>query len=159
DFFALYEMQRGQAECWAYETAGRPAGLGTLLVRDGWVDGRPARVGYLGDLRSQLRASREHGLLRLYGDVIDGAIRRHGCELFLTAVVASNTAALNALVRRREARASQPRYHLLRRFSMTSVQFALGVRPSRVPYRVRTATAEDVPAIVSLLDRDHRARP
>ena len=159
DFFALYEMQRAEAECWVYEIAGRPAALGTILVRDGWVGGRPARVGYLGDLRSQLRASREHGVLRVYGDTIEGAIRRHGCELFLTAVLATNTAALNALVRRREARASQPRYHLMRRFSITSVRLAGGVKPSAAPYRVRIATADDVPAIVGLLDRDHRARP
>jgi hypothetical protein len=159
DFFALYEMQRGVAECWVYETAGRASGLGTVLIRDGWIAGRSARVGYLGDLRSHLRASREHGVLRVYGGAINGAIQRHGCELFLTAVLASNTLALNALVRRRAARASQPRYHLMRRFSMTSVQFAGGMTPRPGPYRVRTATADDVPAIVALLDRDHRARP
>src|SRR3989442_10765707 len=50
DFFALYELQRGDTECWVYETVGGPAALGTVLVRDGWVGGRPARVGYLGDL-------------------------------------------------------------------------------------------------------------
>src|SRR6266498_549504 len=61
DFFALYEMQRGGTECWVYETAGRLAGLGTVLGRDGWNAGRPARVGYLGDLRLQFQVSRERG--------------------------------------------------------------------------------------------------
>jgi hypothetical protein len=159
DFFALYDMQRGEAECWVYETGGEPAGLGAILVRDGWVGGRAARVGYLGDLRSQPRASRERGVLRVYGGAIDAAIEKHGCELFYTAVLASNTAAINALVRRRKARESQPYYHLLRRFSMTSVQFATPVRPRPGRFHVRTATAVDVPEIVALLDRDHRGRP
>ncbi len=159
DFFALYDMQRGDTECWVYETVGGLAALGTVLVREGWIGGRPARVGYLGDLRSRMRASRERVVPRVYADAIDGAVHRHGCELFLTAVLASNAAAINALVRRREARASQPRYHLMRRFSMTSVQFAGSARVRPVPYRVRTATPDDVAAIVRLLDRDHRARP
>ena len=159
DFFALYEMQRGVAECWVYESGGRPSGLGTILVREGWNEGRPARVGYLGDLRSGFRTSRERGLLRVYGDLLDDAVRRHGCELFVTAVLASNTAAIHALVRRRAARAAQPRYHLMRRFSMASIQFTRAVRPRGDRYRVRVATAADVPAIVALLDRDHRARP
>ena len=159
DFFALYEMQRGAAECWVYESGSQATGLGTILVRDGWVGGRPARVGYLGDLRSGFNASRERGVPRVYGDCVEGAVRRHGCELFLTAMLASNTAAANALVRRRAARATQPRYHLMRRFAMASIQFTRAMRPRGGPYRVRVAMAADLPAIVDLLDRDHRERP
>jgi len=158
DFFSLYDIQRGIRECWVYENARGPAGLGTVLVREGWLDGRPCRVGYLGDLRSTISASRERGLVRVYGDTLADAGRRHGCEHFLTAVLASNTAALQALVRRRETRASQPRYRLLRRFAMVSIQFLPAWRAGAGRWRVRRATEEDVPAIADLLDRDHRAR-
>ena len=158
DFFALYDMQRGVSECWVHETGGRPTGLGTLLVRDGWLDGAPARVGYLGDLRMQFGASRERGVIRAYGEVLDRAVGAHGCERFLTAVLASNAAALNALVRRRRERASQPRYQLLRRFSMVSIQFTRR-RPRPEESLVRAAGPDDLPEIVRLLDRDHRRRP
>jgi hypothetical protein len=158
DFFALYDMQRGVSECWVHETDGRPTGLGTALVRDGWLDGAPARVGYLGDLRSQFSASRERGLVRAYGEVLDRVLAIHGCERFLTAVLASNAAALNALVRRRRERASQPRYQLLRRFSMVSIQFT-GRRPRPKESLVRPAGPGDLPEIVRLLDHDHRRRP
>ncbi len=159
DFFALYDMQRAASECWVYERDQNLAGLGTFLVRDGWLDGRPARVGYLGDLRSRFIARRDRILSRFYGNVLEDVVRRHDCPYFLTAVLASNTAAIQALVRRRSERATQPRYTLLRRFAMVSVQFAGRRSRHRSPYLVRAAAAEDVAAVVELLDRDHRRRP
>ena len=159
DFFRLYDIQRGVSECWVYERGGRIAGSGTVLVRDGWLEGRAVRVGYLGDLRSSFGASRERGLVSVYGDVIEDTVRRHGCERFLTAVLASNTLAIQALVRRRASRATQPRYTPFRRFAMVSIQFAGRRRRHRAACEVRRATPQDVPAIVSLLDLDHRQRP
>src|SRR3954453_5862393 len=52
DYFALFDMQRGDAEVWVHhgEEASRLDGMGAVHVRDGWLDGRPCRVGYLGDL-------------------------------------------------------------------------------------------------------------
>jgi len=159
DFFRLYDMQRGDAECWVYDRRDSLGGMGTFLVRDGWLDGRPARVGYLGDLRGTFTASRERGLQRFYGQVLDDVVRRHGCEHFLTAVLASNASAILALVRRRAERASQPRYTLLKRFDMVSVQFAGRRRRPHSAFEVRCAIAADIPGIVALLDRDHRRRP
>jgi hypothetical protein len=159
DFFALYDIQRGASECWVYDRGQELGGLGTFLVRDGWLDGRPARVGYLGDLRSTFVASRERGLVRFYGQVLDDIARRHDCEHFLTAVLAANVPALRALVRRRPERATQPRYSLLRRFAMVSIQLAGPRRSHRSHYTTRLARPEDLPAVVALLDRDHRRRP
>jgi hypothetical protein len=159
DFFALYAMQRGDADCWVFEKGGRLLGLGTILTRDGWLNGRPARVGYLGDLRARFGASRASVLAREYGEKLDDARRTRGCEAFYTAVLASNVAALQALVRRRGERHRQPAYHLLRRFAMVSVQFAGRRHPPAGDLRVRTATPDDVAPITALLDRDHRRRP
>jgi hypothetical protein len=78
---------------------------------------------------------------------------------FLTAVMATNSSALQALVRRKASRAAQPHYTLLRRFSTVSVQFVLRRKPRPSPYTVRRATPEDVPAMTALLDADHRSRP
>ena len=159
DFFRLYDMQRGLAEPWVHEVERGLDGLGTVLVREGWLEGRPCRVGYLGDLRTRFSARRSRGLARFYGPVLEETARRLGVEVFLTAVMATNASALQALVKRQERRLSQPRYTLLRRFSAVSVHFTHRRRPSRSPFHVRRATPADVPAMAALLDADHRARP
>jgi hypothetical protein len=161
DFFSLYRIQGCEAECWVQDAAAQPglSGVGTVLVRDGWLDGRPQKVGYLGDLRAGPEAQRSRSVARFYGAVLDGLITRTGCEVFLTAVLASNQRALLALTRRRPARASQPYYHLLRRFSAVSVQLTRGRRSApALRCRIRTAEAADVPALAAFLDRDHRGR-
>lgn len=159
DFFSLYNLQRGLTELWVNEEQGRLDGLGALLVREGWLEGRACRVGYLGDLRSRFSARRARGLARLYGPVLEEAAERLGVEAFLTSILASNTAALRALVRKRPGRVAQPHYALVRRFSVVNVHFTHRLRPRPGPYTVRRATAEDVPAMAALLAEDHRRRP
>ena len=168
DFFRLYDMQRATVEPWVHDSARGLDGLGTVFVREGWLDGRPARVGYLGDLRTRFSARRERGVARFYGPLLQDVARRLGVETFLTAVMASNAAALQALVRRRERRVAQPTYTLVRRFSAVSVHFTRRRAPPRArasspasspAYHVRPAVPEDVPALEALLDADHRARP
>ncbi|MGZ3460674.1 MAG: hypothetical protein ACXU86_19475, partial [Archangium sp.] len=159
DFFRLYEMQRGEAELWVHEVEGGLDGMGALLVREGWLEGRPCRVGYLGDLRTRFSARRSRGLARFYGPVLEEAAQRLGVEAFLTSVMATNAAALQALVKRKPHRVSQPHYALLRRFSAVSVHFTTRGPPKPGRFQVRHATPEDVPAMAALLDADHRARP
>lgn len=160
DFFGLYALQRGSAEAWVHDGPRGLDGLGTVLVRDGWLEGGPCRVGYLGDLRSRFSASRGAGLARFYGPVLEETAGRRGVDVFLTSVMASNAAALQALVRRRARRVSQPNYTLLRRFSCVNVYFTRRRAPSRASrFTVRRATPADVPALAAMLDADHRARP
>ncbi|NPD28609.1 GNAT family N-acetyltransferase [Corallococcus exiguus] len=159
DYFGLFAMQRGDAEVWAHGETSRLDGMGAIHVRDGWLEGRPCRVGYLGDLRTRFSARRARGLARFYGPVLEETARRHGVDVFLTAVMASNAAALQALVRRGASREAQPHYHLMRAFSAVSLQFVLRRKPRPSRYTVRQATAADVPAMAALLDADHRQRP
>ncbi|QDE71905.1 hypothetical protein BHS09_35735 [Myxococcus xanthus] len=159
DYFGLYAMQRGETEVWVHGEHGRLDGMGAVHVRDGWLEGRPCRVGYLGDLRTRFSARRSRGLARFYGPMLEESAQRLGVDTFLTAVMASNATALQALVRRRPGRVSQPHYALLRRFSAVSIQFLHRRRPRRSAFAVRRATPEDVPAVSALLAADHRARP
>ncbi|HEY8210140.1 MAG TPA: GNAT family N-acetyltransferase [Myxococcaceae bacterium] len=161
DFFALYRLQRGAAECWVADgEGGELIGMGTILVRDGWLAGQPARVGYLGDLRARFSAMRQRGLARFYGRILQAARERHGCDAFLTAVLASNSAALQALVRRSEKRPDQPWYHPFRRFALKSIQLTGGRRPPRgTPFAARRAEPADVPALAAFLASDHQRRP
>lgn len=159
DYFALFELQRGTTEVWVHEEGSQLDGMGAIHVREGWLEGQPCRVGYLGDLRARFSARRTRGLARFYGPILEETAERHGVSAFLTAVMTTNSAALQALVRRKASRAAQPHYALLRRFSAVSVQFVLRRKPRPSAYMVRRATPEDVPAMATLLDADHRARP
>ncbi|WP_224362854.1 hypothetical protein [Hyalangium versicolor] len=159
DYFALLALQRGTHEVWVHDEGRQLDGMGAIHVREGWLEGQPCRVGYLGDLRARFSARRSRGLSRFYGPILEEAAERHGVSAFLTAVMATNAGALQALVRRKASRLAQPHYALLRRFSAVSVQFALRRRPRSSTYTVRRATAGDVPAMAALLDADHRTRP
>ena len=160
DVFALYDIQRGLRECWVYADDDRLSGMGTVLVREGWLDGHACRVGYLGDLRGRFAVRRQRGLARLYGEIFEGVRQRYGCNVFLTAVLASNAVAIHSLARRRPERLSQPYYHLLRRFAAVSVHFTRRRLASTRPgVWVRHATETDIPALSALLDTDHRGRP
>ncbi|MEW5741964.1 MAG: hypothetical protein AB1938_23820 [Myxococcota bacterium] len=156
DFFALYAMQKADVYTYVGEDEKGLLGMATALVRDGWLDGVARKVGYLGDLRVRFDRSRAFG--RLFGDSFDALCRQTGCDAYYTSVLASNRAALNALVKRSVKRKNQPYYHPLHRFSAVSVQLTRRRTPSSdVP--VRSARPEDVPAITALLDEAHRRRP
>ena len=160
DFFALYRQQGGPFETWVQEDPeGRLVGMGSLLVRDGWLAGAPARVGYLGDLRTRFASRRSGALAHFYGAVLREAQARHGVSAFLTAVLASNQDAMQSLVRRSSRRPEQPQYHPFRRFTLRSIRFQGRRRRRSTPFELRTATPEDLPAIRERLAEDHRQRP
>lgn len=157
-FTALYELQAAQTQCWVYELEGRLLGLGTIIWREGYIQGQPTKVAYLGDLRA--RKEVRGALARFYGKIFNSFSALTGCEHFYTGILASNAAALTALVARSAHREQQPRYELFRRFDAMQLQFT---RRPRIRYRaelrVRTAQADDLPALSALLDADHRRRP
>lgn len=159
DFFALYDMQRGSADAFLYDD-GNFAGMGAMLVRDGWLDGRASRVGYLGDLRIRGTGRARRAFPAVYGHFFADHVEKTGCDSFLTAVLASNALAIQSLARRKKIRAAQPYYHLMRRYEMASIQLLRRRRP-RIPsgLRVDTATAADLGELTAFLDADHRGRP
>lgn len=160
DFDAAYRLQGDDWTCWIGEAGGELHGLGTILVRDGYVDGQPAKVGYLGDLRIAPGLQGRGLLGRFYGPALEEAAARTGADVFLTTVIASNTKAVAALTGPKAAARGIPPYTLLRRFAIRTIW---GVVPT-VAWRgaactVRPATAADIPAVAALLDRDGRCRP
>ncbi len=157
DFFALYRQQNANIECWVYERNNRILGLGTIVSREGFVQGKKQRVAYLGDLRA---APEVRGALpRFYGRVFSSFCARTGCEHFYTGVLASNGRALQALTRRSAHRKTQPRYELLRRYNAVQVQFTTRPKPYTGRYHVRRATPGDIPLLEKFLAQDHQQRP
>lgn len=158
DFFALYAMQKADVECWVYDQGGDIKGLGAIVRRDGWYDGEPCEVAYLGDLRAH--PSIKGALSRFYGRIFEDFVARTGCQHFYTGVLASNAGALKALTGDAHHRAAQPKYDLLRPYDAVQVQFSRRPRgEAKGSLTVRTATPQDIPDIVVHLDADHRQRP
>jgi hypothetical protein len=127
DFFALLKMHQGAYDVWVGESpeGDKVGGLGTVVVRPGWVDGEARPVGYLADLRALpgFRGVRE--LPRAFAKVLEHAREHHGAELFYTVIFDENRLARRALVEQKGGarRGGQPIYRPMTPFQMTSVQF------------------------------------
>ena len=165
DFDALYRLQTDDWLSWVGQLDGRIEAMGTVLVRDGYVGGERRRIGYLGDLRLSRRAEGRLLLDRVFGPLLSEAAERFGCDLFLSAVIASNTRALRALTVRtaRAERGGRPVYTPLMDFDIRSLhllaprlRWGAGARDS---VSVRRAADADVPRLARLLDADGRRRP
>jgi hypothetical protein len=157
DFFGLYAMQKAEPFTWVGDDgSAQLVGMASALVRDGWLDGAPARVGYLGDLRMRFDRARSFG--RFFGELFETLCAQTGCSAYYTSILSSNRAALNALTKRREKRPNQPWYHRLHAFDAVSVQLTRRRTPSSA-LQVRSATAADLPQVIDALSAAHRARP
>ena len=161
DFDALYRLQSDEWVSVVVELDGVVEGTGTIIVRDGYIEGRQCRVGYLGDLRLSPRLTGRFLLERFYGALLQEVRERYGCELFLTTVIASNEHALRALTREtlRSRRSGRPQYALVGDFDIRSLHLLLPRRAERSPYAVRRATPSDIPSLSRFLDADARSRP
>lgn len=156
DFFSLYAMQGVEPYTYVGDDGeGGLVGMATALIREGWLDGAPARVGYLGDLRIRFDRARTFG--RFFGDFFDVLCERTGCTAYYTAILTSNRAAMNALTRRKAKRVNQPYYQQLHAFDAVSVQLTRKRTPSS-SVRVRSATSADVPRLTEVLAAEHQRR-
>ena len=161
NFFALYEMQNAITECLVTEPDSdkKLQFVSTFLIRDGWLQGKKQRVGYLGDLRTSFSGRRRAIVSRLYHQVFEEISAKHQCSFYLTSILESNKAAIQALVERKNPRRQQPDYHFFRRFFATSIHFLRQRKPRPSSYLVRTAEESDLEKINIFLDQDHRQRP
>lgn len=156
DFFALLRMHTADARAMvAHDDAGQVIGCGTVVVRDGWLDGKRVKTGYLGDLRVRDGSRQAFALARAYGDLMAHVREATGAATFTTVIFDSNTLARRALVERKR-RGKMPIYKALTPFEMVSVQFTRD-RPAPEG-AVRRATEADLPALEAFLAAQGRAR-
>jgi hypothetical protein len=160
---AMYALHAADWERWVVaDERERVVGMGSVLVRDGYLNGAVVKVGYLGDLRFSRGAEGRHVLDRVYGSILREARERHGCEYFLSAIIATNARARRALTvpTERGIRRGRPRYSLVREFDIRSLHLVLPRWPRRHDgLATRRATHGDLTAIAALLDADARRRP
>jgi hypothetical protein len=159
DFFALYRMQTDDFECWVGGEDGAIQGLGTIMARDGYLNGKAARIGYLGDLRVLPRLQGRRLIGRFYGPILQEFSKTRGCSVYLTTIIASNTPAVRALTGEGGRKLGVPPYRLLRAFDIRAVHLAFPRRRRRTGYQVRRATSSDIPTLAHFLDEDARRRP
>ena len=159
DFFALYRIQGPAWECWLGETDRGLAGLGAIVVRDGYLNGRPTRIGYLGDLRVASDLQGRKLVPRFYGPILRDAARKFGCDVFLTTIIASNRRAIRALTGARARQAGIPPYELVRPFGIRAVYLTVPLPRGRSRFAVEPATQADVAELADFLDADGRSRP
>lgn len=161
EFDALYRLQSPHWLSLIVDAAGAVEGTGTAIVRDGYVAGRVRTVGYLGDLRFSPRVQGRFILDRAFPALLEQARDDFGCELFLTAVIASNTRAVRALTTQtaRSRAAGRPVYTPVGEFDIRSLHLLLPRRVERGACVVRRAESNDLPALARLLDADARRRP
>ncbi|MFT3917218.1 MAG: hypothetical protein QM704_24955 [Anaeromyxobacteraceae bacterium] len=128
---------------------GRVVGFAARAVRDAWVDGAPARVGYLGQLRIQPGA---RGELALLGDGfrrLEAARDPDELPFDFTAIVGDNPRARRLLS---SGRAGVPTYRPLGEL----VTLALATRPARGAPSARACPPERLPEVAAFLDGEAR---
>lgn len=125
-------------------------GCAAAAVRDVYVDGRPTRSSYVGDLRVAPRA-RHSTLLPLLHRYVVERLAEHGVDLAYGTIVEGNRAAESLRGRR-----GLPRYVRLGRIRVAAVTGARGRSNGSVA--VETARAEDVGTLARLLDTCARRR-
>ena len=128
DFFKLLGHQCDRWFVFLSEDAqGNVRGIGSLGLRPGWMDGKPATIGYLGDLR----VDADRALARLWRRIFFELMSRPGeideladCEHWYTVVLDANQGYLNNF----RSRGSRPdRLELLpiARFTMRNLVFRI----------------------------------
>lgn len=154
DFFALQRLQGGPGMTFlARDLDGRAAAIGSIVLRDAWLDGEPTRTGYLCDLRVRPGFRGGVSLARCFDPVLAQVQQDHGVDVFTTVVFDDNPIAHKTLRGPAAERRGQPVYRTMTPFLMTSVQVT---RPRGAPGTVRPATAADLPELRDFLA--HRGR-
>ena len=156
DFFTLPRLHQGEFDVFVAENAeGFVGGCGSVIVRDGWVDGEVRKVGYLSDLRAVPGFRGARALPAAYRAALERARDVHGAEVFYTVIFDDNAVAKKALLRADARRGGQPRYRVMTPFQMTAVQFTLPCpRPKGRVGRAGPADRDDLVAFLAARSRD-----
>lgn len=158
DFFAFLKIQSSDYFVFLLKNDGLIQGVGTLIVRDGYIDGSKTKVGYLGDLR--VKHGKKNALLwrKFYQDLIQQAPlieELKGARHFITAVIDSNTEAQTSLVK---AKKNSFSYHKLVSYKMANLYLAMPLK-GKAKFEIRKASANDKDLIDSYWETKERNKP
>lgn len=142
DFFKFLQFHSPEFFVFLLRDKGAITGVGTLILRKGFIGGKETWVGYLGDLR--VKSGMRNALMwrKFYEDLIHHAPaieELRGCRHFITAVIDSNKEAQASLIR---ARKNSFAYHELSGYFMVNISLKKPLK-KEPQLTVRQATPED----------------
>lgn len=160
DFFSFLRFHSDETFVFCAEDEdGKVLGVATLLVREGYVDGRSARVGYLADLR--VAKDRPDWFTPLWKECMGEVIGRYkslkelSCDYLITAIMAGNKAAKRSLV-------NQPKnkfhYEKISSYKMVNIIHGFG-KLYRGEFKTSRAGDNDLEEVLTFLEDRHRQRP
>jgi predicted N-acetyltransferase YhbS len=130
-------------------STGNIIGSGTRIMRQGFLNGQVAEVGYLGDLRIDPKYRNATLAARLYRSLQS---RDPWCDWYYTVIFEENAQALNAITK---GRAGLPAYHDCGRILCPGIELRRKLARLSVPGAIlRQARADDLPQIVACLNRN-----
>ena len=160
DFFRLLAHQAERSFVIVTETAaGALAGVATLSLRPGWMNGQPTTIGALGDLRVKLHRAAVPRWRRVFADLLTHAPAIEelaDCTQWFTAVLDDNRRGRRSL----EARGDDaPRLVPLAPFTMRNLVARLPLprarhRPAHL--RIRRAQPSDREALAAFFESENR---
>jgi hypothetical protein len=134
--------------------------MASLIFRDGFVEGQPAKIGYATDLRVSPTRRAILGWSQHFLPVLEAECQQRNCHHLFSVVAQSQRQAYNAFIRPRNLRRRMPRYHLFRRFQVVSLHGLWPLHAKPLPgIRVRTATEGDLPILADYILKKTADRP
>ncbi len=134
--------------------AERIVAMGSRSERESFVNGQPARIGYLGHLRIDSTHRRRSGLLRQGFASVKPRGSEDGSILDLTCIMAENRSAIRLLT---AGLRSLPRYIEQERIFTLAISTSRAVRrPSRDRVHIEPGSLRRLDEIVACLNRNNR---
>ena len=151
-YFAGCAIEGDTISILATTAHGEPVGFFCRAVRQAWIDGRPQRLGYLGQLRVLPKwQARSRAILhgfRVVRELLDDG--RQDTPYLLTSILADNTRAQRILT---SGVGDLPTYLPVRSFLtlVAATRQRWAANAPTAPYELRAATAADLDTLLDLL--------
>jgi hypothetical protein len=156
DFFGLLDAHAPRHETWLLLERGALVGLGSVVIRPGYIEGAPEPVAYFGDLRVRRHravAGLWHALFRERASALSAQL---GFRYAFCCIIRDNRLARAALVR---PRGEDFRFRPLVGYSSVALFARKPLRRTIRDVEVRRATAADAETVRAFLDAHSRRRP
>jgi hypothetical protein len=148
DYFRAACLAGGEDQTIVAYEEGRLACMGRCASRECWVNGQTTAVGYLAELRLDSRASRRFAIVR---DGYRFFRAQNGDGLYFTSIASDNERARRLL---ESGARGMPAYAFLG--ELMTLLIAVPRRPRSPRLLVQPATADDLPALLRLLNQHGR---
>jgi hypothetical protein len=155
DFFTFLDYQSDEYFVFGSDKdEANLRGIGSMVVREAYVDGEMVKVAYLGDLRVKAGISFSHKWQNFYSRLI-AAQKELGIAYFLTAVMAQNEKAKKALVNNPKA---HYHYQKISDYQMVNLIMPFGIKSKTKDLLVRRARRDDLEKLLIFLDQEERKK-